>query len=145
MATPKGEYSDALVAGPPSPENPCLPFPATTVNTPFGQILTTMLLDQSGAYTLPWASTATAPSSPKGGLNAGMLEVGKNQSVPATVVITCPWRGATYMPSASTHEKTIVFCIPNLTAIVTAGLVCPATCTDRKSTRLNSSHANLSY
>jgi hypothetical protein len=31
------------------------------------------------------------------------------------------------MPSAKTHTETFIFCILHLTAIVTAGLLCPAT------------------
>jgi hypothetical protein len=58
-----------------------------------------------------------------------MLDVGKDQFVPATVLITCAKMGAAYMPSANTHVEAIVFCILHLTAIVTAGLVCPATLT----------------
>src|ERR1035441_1915410 len=58
-----------------------------------------------------------------------MLDVGKDQFVPATVLITCAKMGAAYMPSANTHAEAIVFCILHLTAIVTAGLACPATLT----------------
>src|ERR1035437_8399760 len=86
-ATPWGYQSDALVAGPPSPEKPAFPFPATTVNTPFGEIRTTMLFPESAAYTLPRASTATPEVVPKGAFSACTLDLGKNQFVPATVLI----------------------------------------------------------
>jgi hypothetical protein len=49
----------ALVAGPPSPEKPKVPFPATVVTVPSGEILLIRLLLGSGTYKLFLLSTAT--------------------------------------------------------------------------------------
>ena len=41
------------MAGPPSPEKPCIPLPATTVRRPAGEIFTTCWLPRSATYTFP--------------------------------------------------------------------------------------------
>src|SRR5437667_199327 len=88
-ATPDGNASCALVAGPPSPEKPCVPFPATIVSVPLGVIRTTRLLSGSAPYTLPAESAATLLIRPRGALIADSGWLGKLKLVPATVVITC--------------------------------------------------------
>src|SRR5580692_8446185 len=59
-ATQHGKYNDAEVAGPPSPENPRLPLPATVVMIPvIADTLRMRLLLVSAIKRLPEASTAT--------------------------------------------------------------------------------------
>src|ERR1035438_437679 len=70
-ATPQGLLNSALVAGPPSPVKPDVPFPATVLITPF-ETLRMRLLKVSATYRLPIESTAILHAYP----------------LPATVVIT---------------------------------------------------------
>ena len=59
-ATPWGPFNCALAAGPPSPEYPVDPFPATVpMMAPLAETLRTRLLPKSAMYTLPEESTAT--------------------------------------------------------------------------------------
>ena len=59
MATPPGGFAScALVAGPPSPEKPAVPFHATVVIIPFAETLCTAL-KKSEMKRLPDASTAS--------------------------------------------------------------------------------------
>jgi hypothetical protein len=56
-----GKYISALVAGPPSPEYPLVPFPTTVVMVPdeIGEvILRSLLLLESVKYRLPDVSNA---------------------------------------------------------------------------------------
>ena len=60
-ATPSGQLSSALVAGPPSPEKPPFPLPATVVMTPVVWFTSrTRLFKASAMKRSPAASTATA-------------------------------------------------------------------------------------
>src|ERR1039457_1120884 len=58
IATPSGTFSAALVADPPSPENPAVPLPATVVILP-PDTFKTRLLRLSAIYKLPAESAAT--------------------------------------------------------------------------------------
>ena len=59
-ATPSGQFSCALVAGPPLPEKPGVPLPATVAMMPLGKTLRMRLLPVSAINRLPVLSTATA-------------------------------------------------------------------------------------
>ena len=59
IARPPGSFSCALVAGPPSPEKPFVPSPATVVMIPAGKTLRMRLLPVSAMNRLPAPSTAT--------------------------------------------------------------------------------------
>ena len=61
-ATPVRSLNWALVAGPPSPLKPCVPFPATVVITPF-ETMRRREAPVSAIYKSPAESTAT-PSGP---------------------------------------------------------------------------------
>ncbi len=54
-----GWLNSALVAGPPSPEDPAVPLPATVVMMPLLSILRIRLFRESAIYTLPAPSRAT--------------------------------------------------------------------------------------
>ena len=56
--TENGRFSCAASAGPPSPESPCVPLPATVVMTPAGEINRTRWLPVSGKRMLPSGSAA---------------------------------------------------------------------------------------
>jgi hypothetical protein len=59
MATLQGEFNEADVAGPPSPEKPAVPLPATVTITPLADTFRTRLLLVSAMKRFPEASTAT--------------------------------------------------------------------------------------
>ena len=89
-AAPPGALSWAAVAGPPSPEKPNCPFPATVVITPVAASTRRMRsLESSAMNRLPEPSTAT----PRGLLSWAAVAgppSPENPSLPfpATVVIT---------------------------------------------------------
>ena len=62
-AIPSGNRSWAAVAGPPSPENPLVPLPATVVMVPPVEIIRTRWLNRSTTYTCPPGPTATSAGS----------------------------------------------------------------------------------
>src|SRR5579871_1826667 len=89
IATPHGSPNCALVAGPPSPEYPDWPFPATVLMTPLGETFRTRLFMESAMYKLPDASTATLCGENNCALVAGPPSPEKPPMVvPATVEIT---------------------------------------------------------
>ena len=108
----------------PSRENPGVPFPATTVNAPPGEIRTTTKFKKSEAYTFPWLSMATAVTGPKGALRA-CVTVGKTQSVPATVVITCARRHTAPVTSAASIAVVVMIFIllPSRRARITRWII----------------------
>ena len=69
MATPVGPFKLALVARPPSPENPCVPSPATVLMVPEVSTLRMRLSLESAMKRLPEESTAT----PKGKFNLALV------------------------------------------------------------------------
>ena len=83
---PEGAFSSAAMAGPPSPEKPAVPFPATVVITPAVSIFRMRELPESEMKILPWASTAI----PEGALTcaalAGPLSP-ENPGVPLPAII----------------------------------------------------------
>src|ERR1700757_221154 len=83
-ATPTGLLRLALVAGPPSPENPCVPLPATTVRIPAAVTFTTVPFDAT--YRFPDPSIATDPYGAIGAVVATSVAPGPP---PANVVIIC--------------------------------------------------------
>ena len=57
---PAGLFSSALVAAPPSPENPAVPVPAIVVIIPVATVIfLILLLDWSAKYTSPEGTTHT--------------------------------------------------------------------------------------
>src|SRR3990167_5951120 len=90
-ATPQGVLSWALVAGPPSPEKPVPPFPATVEMIPPGVTLRMRLVTYSAKYRLPAESTATEYGLFKFALVAGPPSpLPPDVPPPATVVIVPP-------------------------------------------------------
>src|SRR5579871_2203440 len=63
-ATPVGWLSDALVAAPPSPENPCVPLPAYVEMIPLGVSRRTRPLVRSEIYKFPALSKAMPQGDP---------------------------------------------------------------------------------
>src|ERR1700683_507561 len=59
-ATPEGLFNDAEVAGPPSPDKPAVPLPATVVMIPLAETFRIRLLPESAMKRFPEASTATS-------------------------------------------------------------------------------------
>ncbi len=90
-ATPVGEYSSALVAGPPSPERPKAPLPATVLMTPAGDTSRTRLLPWSAMKRSPAASTANPTGLPARLSSAAVAgppsPLKPRVPLPATVVI----------------------------------------------------------
>src|SRR5437879_912561 len=89
-ASPDGEESDALMAGPPSP-SPCVPPPAKVVIVPPLDTVRTRLFEESEMYRLPELSTAN----PEGLLSCALIAWPpspeyENEPLPAIVVITPP-------------------------------------------------------
>ncbi len=90
-ATAVGEFSAATDAGPPSPEDPCTPVPATVVMIPAALIRRTRWLSRSVKYVLP----APSESSPCGELKAALVAGPPSPEnlydpLPAMVLITPP-------------------------------------------------------
>jgi hypothetical protein len=59
IVTPVGEFNDADVADPPSPEKPLFPLPATVVIMPLAETFRIRLLRPSAMNRFPEASAAT--------------------------------------------------------------------------------------
>jgi hypothetical protein len=98
--TPWGLFSSALVATPPSSENPGIPVPATVVMMPVASTRRMRLLVVSAMKTLPSASAAT----PKGLYSWALVATPPSPEnpgvpIPATVVM---------MPVASTRRMALL-------------------------------------
>ena len=86
--TAQGRFRPALVAVPPSPERPKVPFPATVVIMPLAFTLRMRLFDLSAMYRLPKVSTV----SPTGPYKLALVACPPSPEklklpLPATVVI----------------------------------------------------------
>src|SRR5881397_4049039 len=87
-ATPLGPASWALMAGPPSPEEPCEPLPATVVMIPSEETLRMRLLLASAMKRFEAPSTATRLGPASWALMAGPPSPEKPcEPLPATVVM----------------------------------------------------------
>src|SRR5579872_5785540 len=82
-----GRYKAALTAGPPSPEKPGEPLPATIVSTPSWSTFNTRWLSRSAIKRLPSVSRATPEVLPSGAWSAGTGWIGNTKFVPAIVVM----------------------------------------------------------
>src|SRR5579885_2299281 len=97
IAMPWGVFSCARVARPPSPENPALEFPATTVNAPLGLTLKTAW--DALKYRLPAESVATRLGCPMAAAVAATGVAGG--APPATVEIVYCCARASDAPATS--------------------------------------------
>src|SRR5258706_374085 len=92
-STASGKHNSALVAGPPSPEKPACPLPATVLIVPLVSTLRIRWSPESAMYRLRPASTATPHGTPNRALVAGppspFPKRSRRQQVPppATVLI----------------------------------------------------------
>ena len=94
-ATPLGQLRLAPVAGPPSPENRLLPFPAIVVMTPVAASTRRMrLLPWSPMNRLPEPSTATPIGPLRLALVAGPRSPWNRSSPPPATVVIVAGRGA---------------------------------------------------
>jgi hypothetical protein len=91
IATCRGVFNDASFAGPPSPENPGRPFPATTNKTPSARTRITMLLSVSQKYgSFVSGCTAIDIVNPNGACTAARPSPSNTYPVPTTVLMVCP-------------------------------------------------------
>jgi hypothetical protein len=97
----------ALVAGPPSPEKPLVPFPATVLMTPAAFILRILRLPASTINRLPFLSAARPFGEESWAPLAGPLSPEKPR-VPLPAIVSI-------VPAASWARQSV--CVPRIAAI----------------------------
>src|SRR5260221_8201271 len=90
-ATPTGKLNCADVAGPPSPEKPPTPAPATALIPPEGSTLRTRLLLESAMYSCPALTATSAGESSLAAVAEPPSPELTAAPVPATVLTTPDW------------------------------------------------------